>query len=61
MSKKLEISQENYDIIKEIIRNSTCMAVAYEKVQEQFNLNREQAQKVTSAVYYNYKYLKIIE
>lgn len=60
MSKKVEISRDNYNLTKDIIKNSSCMAVAYEKVQEQFNLNREQAHKITNAVANDYKYLKIV-
>jgi hypothetical protein len=61
MSKKVEISRDNYNLIKDIIKNSSCYAVAYEKVQEQFNLNREQAYKITNAVANDYKYLKIVD
>jgi hypothetical protein len=61
MAKKLEISRKNYNTIKDIIKVSSCMAVAYTKVQEEFNINRDQAYKIVNAVYYDYKYLKIIE
>lgn len=59
--KKLEISREVYNNVKDIIKNSTCFAVAYKKVQEKYNLNRDQAYKIVNAVNYNYKYLKVIE
>ena len=61
MAKKLEISRQNYNTIKDIIKVSSCMAVAYDRVQEKFNLNRDQAYRVTNAVYYDYKYLKVKE
>ena len=37
------------------------MAVAYEKVQEQYKLDRNNAFRITQAVNYDYKYLKVIE
>ncbi|MFA5558649.1 MAG: hypothetical protein WDA59_04205 [Methanofastidiosum sp.] len=37
MSKKLEIFRKDYDTIKEIVKNSTCMAVAYKEVGKQYN------------------------
>lgn len=61
MSKKIEITKKNYNSIKEIIKNSSCMAVAYETIQEQFNLTRDQAYRLTNAVYNDYKYLKVID
>ena len=60
MSKKLEIKRQDYDIIKKIISESSCMAVAYDKVQKQYNLTREQSYKVTQAIANDYKYLKVI-
>lgn len=61
MGKKVEVNRENYDSIKDIIKNSSCMAVAYDTVSEKFNLNREQAHKITNAVGNDYKYLKIVD
>ena len=61
MSKKVEITKVNYSIIKDIIKNSSCMAKAYESVQEKFNLSRDQAYKITQAVDNDYKYLKVID
>jgi len=60
MSNKLEITRENYNLIKEIIKNSSCMAVAYDAVSDKYNLTREQSRKVTNAVANDYKYLKIV-
>jgi hypothetical protein len=57
--KKLEISRQNYNTIKDIIKTSSCMAIAHDRVQKQFNLNRDQAYRVTNAVCYDYKYLKV--
>ena len=37
------------------------MAVAQDKVKEQFNLTRNQAYTLTNAVYNDYKYLKVID
>ena len=61
MSKKVEITGNNYSIIKDIIKNSSCMAKAYDSVQERFNLTRDQAYKITQAVDNDYKYLKIVD
>jgi len=60
MSKKLEITRENYNLIKGIIKKSSCMAVAYEVVADKYNLTREQSYKLTNAVANDYKYLKIV-
>ena len=61
MSKKDEITRNNYNIIKNIIKDSSCMVKAYESVQERFNLTRDQAYRLTQAVDNNYKYLKVID
>jgi len=61
MSKKVEITGNNYSIIKDIIKNSSCMAKAYDSVQERFNLTRDQAYKITQAVDNDYKYLKVVD
>jgi len=60
MAKKVEISKENYDKIKSIIKESSCMAVAYDKVEKEFNLNYDSAFRITQAVDNDYKYLKVI-
>ena len=60
MSNKLEITRDNYNLIKGIIKNSSCMAVAYESVVEKYNLTRDQSRKLTNAVANDYKYLKIV-
>jgi len=60
MSNKLEITRENYNLIKDIIKNSSCMAVAYDTVASKYNLTREQSYKLTNAVANDYKYLKIV-
>ena len=61
MSKKDEITRNNYNIIKNIIKDSSCMVKAYESVQERFNLTRDQAYKITHAVDNDYKYLKVVD
>jgi hypothetical protein len=62
MAKQVKISRSNYDKIKSIIGESSCMADAYTKVQQAFNLKMyNSARKITNAVYHDYKYLKIID
>jgi len=60
MAKKVEISKANYDKIKSIIKESSCMAVAYGKVEKEFNLNYDEAFRLTQTVDNDYKYLKVI-
>jgi len=61
LSKIVKISRENYNLIKAIIKESSCMAIAYDKVQEEFKLNYDSAFRLTQAVDNDYKYLKVEE
>ena len=61
MSKIKKISRNDYDLIKNIIKNSSCMSVAYNTAQEKLQLDYDSAFRITQAVDNDYKYLKIEE
>ena len=58
--KSLELKKFDYILIKQIIKDSSCMANAYQTVEKVYKISKDQARTRVNAVYYDYKYLKVI-
>ena len=58
--KSLQITKFDYILIKQIIKDSSCMANAYQTVEKVYNVTRDQAYTLVNAVYNDYKYLKVV-
>ena len=59
--KRLVINKEQYNKVKEIISTMTCFRDAEIKIAKEFNIDEDNAYRLLKAVYYQYKYLEVIE